>query len=148
MVKCHDCGAEEGELHQIGCDMERCPTCQGSGVDHFRQAITCGCTHYVKDRIPWVQIPVLCRLCGTLWPDLFNLHNKEWNKYVPPNLQNKVLSLNSPFLLCKDSGTLNNLGVSDVAKSTLSQKFTFKYFKKPLILYSFFVSISTGIKKW
>ena len=24
---CHDCGEPEGELHWVGCDMERCPVC-------------------------------------------------------------------------------------------------------------------------
>ena len=35
---CHDCGAKEGELHQPGCDMERCPFCG-------RQLITCDCAY-------------------------------------------------------------------------------------------------------
>lgn len=26
---CHDCGAEIGEQHQLGCDMEQCPRCGG-----------------------------------------------------------------------------------------------------------------------
>ena len=35
---CHDCGALEGELHEYGCDMERCPFCGG-------QLITCDCAY-------------------------------------------------------------------------------------------------------
>ena len=35
---CHDCGAEEGQSHEFGCDMERCPFC-GS------QLISCGCCY-------------------------------------------------------------------------------------------------------
>ncbi|MEW6016485.1 MAG: hypothetical protein AB1760_00260 [Pseudomonadota bacterium] len=31
---CHDCGAEVGELHELGCDVEECPKCH-------RQLITC-----------------------------------------------------------------------------------------------------------
>jgi len=37
-ARCHDCGCLEGELHQRGCDMERCPWCGG-------QLITCDCRY-------------------------------------------------------------------------------------------------------
>jgi hypothetical protein len=37
---CGDCGAKPGELHQPGCDMERCPHCGG-------QMITCPCVYVV-----------------------------------------------------------------------------------------------------
>jgi len=39
-MKCHDCGAEEGQLHgsERGCDMERCPFCG-------EQLIGCSCCY-------------------------------------------------------------------------------------------------------
>jgi len=36
---CHDCGACEGQIHEYGCDMERCPFCG-------RQLISCDCCYY------------------------------------------------------------------------------------------------------
>lgn len=34
--RCHDCNIAPGGYHHPGCDMERCPRCQG-------QLISCGC---------------------------------------------------------------------------------------------------------
>lgn len=35
--RCHDCNCAIGGFHHPGCDMERCPKCEG-------QLIGCGCT--------------------------------------------------------------------------------------------------------
>ena len=35
--RCHDCGAQKGHLHHLGCDREECPQCH-------RQAIRCLCS--------------------------------------------------------------------------------------------------------
>jgi len=111
---CHDCGAKEGEYHKLGCDMERCPFCG-------HQLISCECCYELlgidvsvgtwayenglteeqeekffelceqKGRIPWVQIPVLCALCGEVFPDMFIVPDEEWQKFVIPELQYEVL---------------------------------------------------------
>ena len=92
--KCHDCGAEEGELHSQGCDMEICFRCG-------RQAITCyeHCVHpedgrpreeFVNgDRYPYIITPVFCRRCLEPYPELF--HAGDWDVVVPPDLRGDVL---------------------------------------------------------
>ena len=111
---CHDCGCNEGKLHHFGCDMERCPFCGN-------QLITCQCcyeklnidvsegtwtySHGLTDeqskkwgiilrlagRIPFVEIPNLCGLCGRTWPEMFGVSNEDWRKFVIPQLQEKIL---------------------------------------------------------
>ena len=118
VIKCHDCGASEGEIHSFGCDMEDCPFCRG-------QLITCGCCYKLlhidvsegtwayehgltkeqrnrfielmeeKGRIPYVYTPVLCVICGE---DMSheeihesNIPDEDWDKYIIPTLQPKVL---------------------------------------------------------
>jgi hypothetical protein len=50
---CHDCGAHEGEIHQWGCDMERCPQCGG-------QLISCGCVYKILGPLyGWTYIPAV-----------------------------------------------------------------------------------------
>ena len=121
-AKCHDCRAVEGEIHELGCDMERCPFCG-------YQLITCDCCYEhlglvdkkkfpktnglspniyskgltrklgnewlnilnKKGRIPYIQYPVICSKCGQLWPDFFSVPNEEWEKYVEPDMRDKVL---------------------------------------------------------
>jgi len=121
MSRCHDCNAKEGQYHELGCDMERCPFCGG-------QLISCDCCYkhlglldykkngkiydgltkdvYMnglsqdqekkweailreKGRIPWVEIPNICCLCGAKYPSMFM--TKDWEKYVIPPLQNEEL---------------------------------------------------------
>lgn len=86
---CHDCGAGEGCLHLLGCKMERCPPCLG-------QVGYCLCFLSPKEleqeiRIPWINVPLLCGLCGEQWSDFFKVTNEEWKAMVPPNLQKEIL---------------------------------------------------------
>jgi len=41
-TRCHDCGIlnQRGNVHHVGCDMERCPKCEG-------QLISCRCADEV-----------------------------------------------------------------------------------------------------
>lgn len=84
---CHDCGVKEGQIHEVGCDMERCPICGG-------QFISCHCSQdevEKVERIPYILAPNLCGLCGQQWPEMFSIPTSEWEKYVVPQLQRKLL---------------------------------------------------------
>lgn len=114
MIDCHDCGAREGEIHELGCDMESCPFCGGQllscdccyeklGIDHSEGTWTYkhGLTKkqgkawlallQKKGRIPYILWPVICARCGCLWPDLFMVSKVEWCRYIEPRERDKVL---------------------------------------------------------
>ena len=123
--KCRDCGVAEGELHDFGCDMEKCPFCGG-------QLVSCRCVYKVlgiedrdryteetcflppdiygngvsdlqwavwvslcenKGRYPYIRYPVLCAMCGELWPGFFRVSDEEWQKYIQPSKQREVICL-------------------------------------------------------
>lgn len=115
--KCHDCGVKEGQIHEFGCDMERCPFCGG-------QLITCDCVYEklnldvsegswtykhgltneqeekwidilgTKGRVPYIVYPNICCRCGELWPEMFEVSNEEWEKYVEIGERDKMLCRN------------------------------------------------------
>lgn len=86
---CHDCNAKVGELHQLGCDMERCPSCLG-------QLFSCH-QHYDEvetgdiPRIPYIPSFFHCAVCNEFFPDMFHVPDVEWDKFVIPTLKRKVL---------------------------------------------------------
>src|SRR5262245_27108793 len=111
MVKratCHDCGTKEGQLHILGCDMERCPFCSNQLIScqcvykKLRTDVSPGAWAYShgltdaqqkdwekllgdKGRIPFVLYPNLCAKCGTLWPEMFLVPDAEWKHYIEPH---------------------------------------------------------------
>jgi hypothetical protein len=46
---------------------------------------------HLKGRIPWVETPVLCALCGENWPKFFKVPDRDWDYFVIPPLQKEVL---------------------------------------------------------
>lgn len=121
---CHDCGVEEGQIHEFGCDMERCPFCgwqliscycayKKLGFDFDINNERCGLSKDVyenglneelenkwleilnsKGRVPYINYPVICNRCGELWPEMFMVSDEEWNYYIEPSQRNKVICKN------------------------------------------------------
>lgn len=88
---CHDCEAKVGELHELGCDVERCPICNGQLIscseEHFKQVDQGDTT----PRIPYFPRIVRCDLCNIPYPDFFMVPDEEWDKFIVPELQDKVI---------------------------------------------------------
>ena len=100
---CVSCGVEEGQLHKVGCDIERCPFC-GSDM------INCVCK---KDYTPeeWLKIikqkgriphifwsrPLFCARCCREDMDFndfdFMVPTAEWNYYIEPAMRGCVLCI-------------------------------------------------------
>jgi hypothetical protein len=115
------CGCLEGELHEYGCDLARCPFCGGQengcdcrykklGVKVDRSALFSGLPEEVyrnglneqqrarwhelleeKGRVPFIRYPSVCARCGALWPEMFMVPAWEWERYVEPAMQDAVL---------------------------------------------------------
>ncbi len=114
--RCHDCLVAEGEIHDLGCDMERCPFCG-------HQIISCMCVYKKLDipceegdpayengltdeqhdqwlallnaegRVPYIIYPNLCRRCGALWPEMFNMPDDEWQQFIQVDVRSEMLCL-------------------------------------------------------
>jgi hypothetical protein len=90
-MRCHDCNVKEGEIHEMGCDTERCPVCGG-------QFISCECEDAVVNkqtkltgRIPYIHWPWVCARCGVLDPDMFMIPDEEYHKYVEIGERDKII---------------------------------------------------------
>ncbi len=46
---------------------------------------------YSKGRLPYIQYAVSCAKCAKLWPDFFMVPDEEWNRYIQPDMRDKVI---------------------------------------------------------
>lgn len=87
-MNCHDCDCYEGEFHEEGCDMERCPECGG-------QLLSCG--HWDirenKHKVPFIDWPGICARCGEIDPGFFKVLDEEWAKYIEIAQRNKIVCI-------------------------------------------------------
>ena len=99
--RCGDCHALEGEYHELGCDLERCPFCGG-------QLISCDCCYEILniDGSPGTRVYEF-----GLTPE----QRKQWEtdlaKATEPNVINKLhelLRVTSPTYL-KTERTINKV---------------------------------------
>lgn len=81
---CRECKVSEGEYHKEGCLNEFCSRCG-------KQRVICGCK---SKREPYIHINrnCVCYRCGLLYPDFFNVPDKEWNQ-LPTYLRKHILCL-------------------------------------------------------
>jgi hypothetical protein len=113
---CHDCGVLEGQIHELGCDMERCAFCAGQfigcdcryetlNIDHrpgtyaYQNGLTdeqkAGWMAILnkKGRVPFIEYPNMCARCGKHWPEMFMVSDKEWEHYIETSHRNDILCL-------------------------------------------------------
>lgn len=113
-ARCHDCHCAEGQFHDPGCDMERCPFCGG-------QLITCDCAYELmgidnsfgtwaykhgltneqsarwdqmltaRGRVPYIQWKNVCAYCGELWPEMFMVDDAKWRQYIQQDRRDVIL---------------------------------------------------------
>jgi hypothetical protein len=79
------CGVEEGVPHE--CDLGICPTC-GSGIAADNP---CNCDNTGKEKVPFIDFPIICEYCGEIWPESFT--DDEWKEILPECYWDKTLCL-------------------------------------------------------
>lgn len=96
---CHDCGVSEGEVHELGCDMERCPICGVQLIGDYKHFVNPKTGGWKKhrgksieeyERVPYFQGECRCYRCGRkclMW----DVPDEVWLAVVPFDWQDKVL---------------------------------------------------------
>ena len=91
---CHDCGVKEGELHESGCDVERCHTCGQQVIvcyEHcFHEDGTIRQSFTDSRREVFIHVPLCCAVCLEPYPEFFRVDDNEW-KRIPIVLHDKIV---------------------------------------------------------
>ena len=76
MKICGDCAVSEGDLHQEGCDQERCPICKRQllSCEHSWNELT------ESQREPFFVTRNFCMRCGSSEYSCSMLPDEEWEK--------------------------------------------------------------------
>lgn len=45
----------------------------------------------LKGRVPYIMYPIVCARCGSLWPDLFRVPDREWERYIQIDMRGSVI---------------------------------------------------------
>lgn len=67
---CGDCLAQEGEIHEEGCDQEKCLKCG-------KQKLQCYCGYNIK-REPHFSSVYCCQRCGEIMSEMKMISDEEW----------------------------------------------------------------------
>ncbi len=106
-IRCAGCGIPEGLKHVPGCCAERCPFCGNQlascdccytemEISGYRRLSESEKKQWIgileeKGRFPYIRYPNVCAKCGRVSPDFFKVADEEWNRYIQPDMQSKIL---------------------------------------------------------
>lgn len=133
---CHDCGAQPGDLHQLGCDTERCPLCGGQFLSCFHTHRCPRCndewvdSECVTDNDGWpTVITDDMRLPWTgIWPGVVECREFGWYAYFDPANRHPT---NGPWIRCapddpRGSEDLNRLHSGEAEWSREQRRFVLR----------------------
>jgi len=123
--RCHDCGCGHDEIHELGCDMERCPYCLG-------QLISCDCAYELLGLVDHDEYPDtgglppkiyrggLSSEQGEKWLQLINVRGRipyqsPGQPGIADNVWSEFVHPDGHCSLCGNSGVIDTRGHVETA---------------------------------